>query len=37
MEKITWVNIWQPPFKNDYYGYVWAKDGVMVFTADDLT
>lgn len=37
MEKITWVNVWQPPFKNDYYGYVWAKDGVMVFTPDDLT
>ncbi len=37
MEKITWVNIWQAPFKNDRYGYVWAKDGVMVFTADDLT
>ena len=34
---MKWTEIWMPEFKNDHYGYVWAKDGVMVFTVDDLT
>lgn len=34
---MKWNDIWQAPFWYDHYGYVWAKDNVMVFTVDDLT
>lgn len=34
---MKWTDIWQPPFWYDHYGYVFAKDNVMVFTVEDLT
>ena len=37
MKELKWTDIWNKPFKYDYYGYVWGADGVMTFTVDDLT
>ena len=34
---MKWTKVWKPPFKTDGYGYVWDRDNVMTFSADDLT
>ena len=34
---MEWTDVWKPPFWTDHYGYVWDKDNVMTFTAEDLS
>lgn len=32
----SWKDIWKGPFWSDDYGWVYDKDNIPVFTADDL-
>lgn len=33
----SWKDIWKGPFWSDNYGWVYDKDNIPVFSADDLT